>query len=111
MRMKLKFILTLLLIGLSSGLFAQVKIGDNPQNLDPASILELESTSRAFVINRVTTSQMNAIIPLEGAMVYNTDIRCLHYYDGENWLNLCEALGLTITNTPIKHQDTTIFIT
>ncbi|MGB5646973.1 MAG: hypothetical protein WBM55_07605 [Muriicola sp.] len=90
---------------------SQIKIGDNPQNIDPSSILELESTSRAFVINRVTTAQMNAIVPIEGAMVYNTDIQCLHYYDGANWLNLCEALGLTITNNPVIHADTTIAIT
>jgi hypothetical protein len=90
---------------------SQIKIGDNPQNIDASSILELESTTRAFVINRVTTVQMNAIVPIEGAMVYNTDIQCLHYYDGQNWLNLCEALGLTITNNPVVHADTTIAIT
>ncbi len=90
---------------------AQIKIGDNPQNIDASSILELESTTRAFVINRVTTAQMNAIVPIEGAMVYNTDIQCLHYYDGQNWLNICEALGLTITNNPVIHADTTIAIT
>jgi hypothetical protein len=90
---------------------SQIKIGDNPQNIDASSILELESTTRAFVINRVTTAQMNAIVPIEGAMVYNTDIQCLHYYDGQNWLNVCEALGLTITNNPIVHADTTIAIT
>ena len=90
---------------------SQIKIGDNPQNIDASSILELESTTRAFVINRVTTVQMNAIVPIEGAMVYNTDIQCLHYYDGQNWLNLCEALGLTITNNPVVHTDTTIAIT
>lgn len=99
----------LLLCGFNS--YSQIKIGDNPQNIDPSSILELESTTRAFVLNRVTTAQMNAIVPIEGAMVYNTDIQCLHYYDGENWLNLCEALGLTITNNPIVHPDTTIAIT
>ncbi len=108
MKMKLRYVLSGILIILWIGASAQIKIGDNPQNIDPASILELESTSRAFVINRVTTAQMNAIVPLEGAMVYNTDIQCLHYYDGENWLNLCEALGLTITNNPIKYlPDTT----
>ena len=90
---------------------SQIKIGDNPQNIDASSILELESTTRAFVINRVTTAQMNGIVPIEGAMVYNTDIQCLHYYDGQNWLNMCEALGLTITNNPIVHADTTIAIT
>ncbi len=111
MKMKLRITLFALLVTVSVCLQAQIKIGDNPQNLNPASILELESTNRAFVINRVNTAQMNAIVPLEGAMVYNTDIQCLHYYDGDTWLNLCEALGLTITNNPIVHQDTTIAIT
>ena len=99
----------LLICGFS--VHSQIKIGDNPQNIDASSILELESTTRAFVINRVTTAQMNAIVPIEGAMVYNTDIQCLHYYDGQNWLNMCEALGLTITNNPVIHADTTIAIT
>ncbi|NER09286.1 hypothetical protein [Muriicola jejuensis] len=109
--MKFRHVLCGIITLLWIGAYSQIKIGDNPQNIDPASILELESTTRAFVINRVTTTQMNAIIPIEGAMVYNTDIQCLHYYDGENWLNLCEALGLTITNNPIVHLDTTIAIT
>ncbi len=111
MKMKFRYLLPLVLFFFSAGLQAQIKIGDNPQNIDPTSILELESTTRAFVINRVTTTQMNAIIPIEGAMVYNTDIQCLHYYDGAEWLNLCEALGLTITNNPVLHPDTTIHIT
>ncbi len=111
MKMKKKYVLSGIMMVLCFGAFGQIKIGDNPQNIDPASILELESTTRAFVINRVTTAQMNAIVPIEGAMVYNTDIQCLHYYDGEEWLNLCEALGLTITNNPIVHLDTTIAIT
>ena len=109
--MKLKLILLLLSMTTSFMGFTQIKIGDNPQNIDVGSLLELESTNRAFVITRVTTTQMNAITPIEGAMVYNTDIQCLHYFDGTDWLNLCEALGLTITNNPVVHADTTIAIT
>jgi len=109
--MKLKLILLLLSLTTSFMGFSQIKIGDNPQNIDAGSLLELESTNRAFVITRVTTVQMNAITPIEGAMVYNTDIQCLHYFDGTDWLNLCEALGLTITNNPVIHADTTIAIT
>ncbi len=78
-------------------LTAQVKIGDNPQNLNPASLLELESTSRALVISRVTDAQMSAISPLRGALVYNTDQNCLHYYDGTAWINICEALDDSFT--------------
>jgi hypothetical protein len=109
--MHLSKLLFLFLLIFSISVNSQIKIGDNPQNIDASSILELESTTRAFVITRVNTAEMNAIVPIEGAMVYNTDIKCLHYYDGTNWLNICEALGLTITNYPIIHADTTIAIT
>lgn len=109
--MKLKLVVSLIILITSFTGISQIKIGDNPQNIDAGSLLELESTNRAFVITRVTTIQMNAITPIEGAMVYNTDIQCLHYFDGTDWLNLCEALGLTITNNPVIHADTTIAIT
>ncbi|ADY28444.1 hypothetical protein Celly_0609 [Cellulophaga lytica DSM 7489] len=70
---------------------AQVKIGENPENLHFNSVLELESTSKALVITRMSTLQMNAITPLNGAVIYNTDTRCLHYYNDTQWINLCEA--------------------
>src|SRR5690606_15535355 len=89
-------IISLLTINILSG---QVKIGDNPQTLHPASILELESNSRVLVITRVNDAQMSAINPLKGAVVYNTDHDCIHYYDGTNWINICEALDNTFTVT------------
>nr|WP_321414199.1 hypothetical protein [uncultured Allomuricauda sp.] len=91
-----------------NSLTAQVKIGDNPQNLNPASLLELESTSRALVITRVTDAQMSSISPLRGALVYNTDQNCLHYYDGTAWINICEALDDSFTTST---DDGTIVIT
>ena len=70
---------------------AQVKIGENPQNLDANSVLELESTNKALVITRLSTLQMDAMTPLNGALIYNTDTNCVHYYNGTEWINLCEA--------------------
>lgn len=67
---------------------AQVKIGDNPQNIDASSVLELESTDKVLVITRVTTVQMNSISPLQGALVYNIDLQGVHYYDGTQWVNI-----------------------
>ncbi|MEB8347508.1 hypothetical protein OO010_15760, partial [Flavobacteriaceae bacterium KMM 6898] len=90
MNFKLLFIFSCLL--LSSITYSQIKIGDNPQNISPSSVLELESTSRALVLTRINTIQMNAITPLQGALIYNTDSKCVHYYDGTQWLNLCDAL-------------------
>jgi hypothetical protein len=88
-----------LIIGLLviNSLNAQVKIGDNPQNLDPASILELQSSNRVLVITRVTDAQMSGISPLPGAVVYNTDQGCLHYYNGTEWINICEELDNSFT--------------
>ncbi len=88
----------------------QIKIGDNPQNIDPASLLELESSSRVLVISRVSTPQMEAIAPQRGGVVYNTDTECLHYFDGTQWVNLCDAVSFNLTNDPIENSNTTISI-
>ena len=49
----LLFLLTISCIALQ----AQVKIGNNPQNINLSSILELESTNKAFVITRVNSDE------------------------------------------------------
>ncbi|MGB5236987.1 MAG: hypothetical protein WBN59_05080, partial [Flavobacteriaceae bacterium] len=94
-----KTLFGLLLFAITS-VYAQVKIGDNPNSIDPSSIVELESTDKAFVLTRVSDAQMQSISPLRGAMVYNTDTQCVHYFDGTNWSNLCEGgtSGFTLTN-------------
>lgn len=46
----------------------------------------LESNSKGFVLNRLTTAQVNAIIsPQEGMMVYDTTLKCLKLYNGTTW--------------------------
>ncbi len=70
---------------------AQVKIGDNVSTIDDASILELESTSKVFVLTRMSNSQMLSVTPLQGGMVYNTDTDCVHSYDGTSWKSLCDT--------------------
>jgi len=111
-----------LIIGLLliNSLKAQVKIGNNPQNLHPASVLELESPTRVLVITRVTDAQMSVINPLPGAVVYNTDQDCLHYYNGTQWINICEALDNSFTVStrpdyfstinPAQSKDSTVVI-
>ncbi|WP_437439888.1 beta strand repeat-containing protein, partial [Eudoraea algarum] len=90
------FLLLALVVG--TALHGQIKIGDNPQNIDAASVLELESGSRVLVITRVTDAQMNGITPLRGAMVYNTDTQCVHFYDGVQWLNLCTVSNISLVD-------------
>ncbi|MBA4276889.1 hypothetical protein [Flavobacterium sp.] len=58
------------------------KIGGNPYSIDPKAVLELESTTKGFLLPRMTNAQMTAITtPTEGMMVYCTD--CGVGTDGE----------------------------
>ncbi|MEW2919915.1 hypothetical protein AB1A65_00505 [Muricauda sp. ANG21] len=99
-----------------TSLQAQVKIGDNPQSIHPASVLELQSNNRVLVITRVTDAQMSTINPLRGAMVYNTDAECIHYFNGTEWINICEELDNSFTVSTeavfnIASRDSTVVVT
>lgn len=88
-------------VATSLSIFSQVKIGNNPSVIHSNSILELESTDKVLVISRMTTTQMNAIQPLKGALVYNTDQDCVYMYDGSSWRSLCNSVvGISVTTSP-----------
>ncbi|WP_321828109.1 beta strand repeat-containing protein [Maribacter dokdonensis] len=91
MSSKIKFLLFFSFISFCAT--AQVKIGQNPNTIHSASIVELESTDKAFVLTRLSTAQMQAIAPLNGAVVYNTDTQCVHYFNGTVWTNLCDGIN------------------
>ena len=77
----------------------QVKIGSNHENINKFSLLELESSDKAFVLPRLNSIQMGLIEPLPGALIYNTDSKCVHQYDGIHWTSLCDAFSYTETTT------------
>ncbi len=57
---------------------AQVKIGDNPNTINSASLLELETTNKGFVLPRVQLTNIATTSPLPsglltGTVVYNTN--------------------------------------
>jgi uncharacterized protein (TIGR02145 family) len=68
---------------------AQVKIGDNPTTINPASLLELESTSQGFLPPLMTEMQRDAITtPVNGLIVYCTDCKTtgsLSIYINSTW--------------------------
>ncbi|TCI85665.1 hypothetical protein, partial [Tenacibaculum sp. M341] len=84
-------IITLFILLTGFFAFSQVKVGDNPNTINNNSLLELESNDKVLVITRVNSAQMNTITPLEGALVYNTDVQCVFQYNGTTWQNLCLA--------------------
>ena len=75
--------------------YGQVKIGDEINNIDSFSILELQSSNKALVLTRVTTAQMLSMSPLSGAVLFNTDEQCVHFFNGTAWINLCEEVTTT----------------
>ncbi|WP_149277383.1 beta strand repeat-containing protein [Pareuzebyella sediminis] len=110
MRNRILFPILCALLFIYGSAGAQVKIGDNPQTIDPSSLLELESSNKVLVISRVDSIQMTQIVPNRGAMVYNTTADCVFYYDGNGWINLCGE-GKPITADPIVNDISTIVIT
>jgi len=96
----MKIAFSLILFSCFSLTFAQVKIGDNINTIDGSSLLELESATKALVLTRLSSAEMAAITPLNGALVYNTDVNCIYYYNGITWINLCDTsnTGGMLTN-------------
>ena len=84
-----------LIIVCSSNLSAQIKMGDNPNSIDPASLLELESTDKGFLWPRLTVAQRDNInFPPKGLTIYNVDLDCVEVNVGTkaapDWLCLSE---------------------
>ena len=70
---------------------AQVKIGDNPDVIDDHSLLELESTSKVFVVPRLTNDQMNGVAPLDGSIIFNVDAGTLFQRSNGSWSSIVNA--------------------
>ena len=95
--MKNKHYLFTVFILLHSVVHAQVKIGDNSTAINSASLLELETTNKGFVLPRVSLTDTASSSPLAsglltGTIVYNTNSSTtggsgtgVYYWDGSKW--------------------------
>lgn len=55
----------------------------------------LNSTANGFLMNRVTTLQMNSIAtPSTNELVFNTDLNGLYRYNGSSWVALSTGYGI-----------------
>lgn len=84
-----------------SSCWSQIKIGDSPSIIDDASLLELESTNKVLVITKATSEEMMMITPLTGGMIYNTDENCIFYFNGLNWISMCNSSNLDEFNETV----------
>jgi len=72
----------------TSTLWAQVGIGTSTP--DGSSVLDLTSTSKGFLVPRMTTTQRLLIsAPAQGLIVFQTDASVgFYFYDGTAWIQL-----------------------
>jgi hypothetical protein len=71
---------------------AQNNVGIGTTTPNPASILEMQSTNQGVLVPRMTTTQRSSIAsPVDGLMVYDTNLGCFYYYNGGSaaWTSLC----------------------
>jgi len=96
----MKSIFTFLLILLYFTTFTQVKVGENPNNLNNSALFEMESTSKGFLPPRMTTAQRDAIQnPVLGLQIYNTTTNCMEFYRPTGWYSMCPRLATLTTVT------------
>ncbi|MET0299753.1 MAG: hypothetical protein ABW036_08325 [Flavitalea sp.] len=85
------FLVFLILLGTGFIANAQLKVGDNPTNIQKSSILELESTRQGLLLPRLAdTAAINALTPPDGMIIYlNTD-KSLRLRSNGTWKKIAD---------------------
>lgn len=82
---------------------AAQNVGIGTTSPNASALLDLSSTTKGFLLPRVTTTQMFAIpTPANGLMVFNTTYDQMYHYDGSTWRGLLNA---THWSRPIASRD------
>ena len=90
---KLSFFIALLLF-FSSAMLAQVGINTDNSTPDASAMLDVKSTSKGFLLPRMTTTQRDAItLPVAGLTIYNSTKNCNETYNGSFWVSNTHYIG------------------
>ncbi len=110
--MRINILIFLLFAGIAN---AQVKIGSNPAIINPASILELESTSKGFLPPRMLYAQKILIPnPPAGLIIWCIDCGTsgeLQVFNGKEWTNLVGDIASGVFSIPVLTTTTVSNIT
>lgn len=69
-------------------------IGTTPTLKSPSAIVQLNSITQGFLMPRLTTAEMNAIVnPEEGLEIYNSTTKTKWYFNGTIWINSISGGG------------------
>lgn len=82
--------LVLLTLCAKTAINAQIGIGTTSPH--PSSALEIESSSSGLLPPRMDTNDRDAINDgdyAEGLIIYNTDVNCIQFWNGNTWFDFC----------------------
>jgi hypothetical protein len=64
----------------------------------PSSLVELQSTTGALLLSRLSQAQINVFpFPTAGMILFNTDTNRLSFYNGTSWLDPASGDSITLT--------------
>jgi len=70
---------------------AQLKVGDNPTNIQKSSVLELESTRQGLLLPRLTdTAAINLLTPPDGMIIFLTSDKSLRLRSNGSWKKIAD---------------------
>ena len=87
----MKYFLLLLITAcfVLTGAAQNIGINASGSSPDPSAMLDVQSSSKGFLMPRMSTAQRTAITtPAEGLKVYDTDTKSFWYFNGTGWLQL-----------------------
>ena len=100
--------LLILLFSSTSFLAAQnVSINNSGATPDASAMLDVSSTTKGMLLPRMTTAERDAINnPVQGLLVYDTDLKSLLFYDGSTWTSIRTTLQDADGDTKIQVEET-----
>ena len=98
-------ILVLLLVGCSVMAQKQLKIGTNTNSIGSSAVLELESTTKGFLLPRMNAAQKAAIVgPVAGLQIWCTDCGTtgeMQFYNGSIWFSAVVTSPPVVTTADV----------
>jgi hypothetical protein len=110
MKSNIKILIIFLIVNdqLSIENYAQVGINSDGSSPDASAMMDVKSTTKGALLPRMTTTQRLLISsPIEGLLVYDTDLKSLVFYDGAAWLAFRNSLVDKDKDTGILLEETT----
>lgn len=103
------------ILALTTSSFTQVAINETGADPDPSAILDLQSTTKGFLVPRVSTTERNQIGTTQGGLlVYDTDTESFWYYSNleASWVEINSGTAVSEIDdlSDAKSDGTSVFL-